>query len=185
MVKALVLTAITGTQIGRRYTVSERVNTIGSGPQCDVVLNDRHLSTRHAEIRQILDRWFIVPLAPGDISLNGLPVRGQSRLNPGDQLTLGGTTYLILYEELEERALGVTSNTQTGSVQRLGEYFVRRNILTPEQVAQVVQRQCNISSSDVRLPFGQIAYEMGLISRTQLEQALNEQRADFQTNFHD
>jgi hypothetical protein len=67
----------------------------------------------------------------------------------------------------------------------LGEYFVRRNILTPEQVAQVVQRQCNISSSDVRLPFGQIAYEMGLISRTQLEQAPNEQRADFQTNFHD
>jgi pSer/pThr/pTyr-binding forkhead associated (FHA) protein len=50
MVKALVLTAITGMQIGRRYTVSERVNTIGSGPQCDVVLNDRHLSTRHAEI---------------------------------------------------------------------------------------------------------------------------------------
>jgi hypothetical protein len=37
----------------------------------------------------------------------------------------------------------------------------------------------------VRLPFGQIAYEMGLISRTQLEQAPNEQRADFQTNFHD
>jgi FHA domain. len=53
MVKALVLTAITGTQIGRRYTVSERVNTIGSGSQCDIVLNDRHLSTRHAEIRQI------------------------------------------------------------------------------------------------------------------------------------
>jgi hypothetical protein len=49
----------------------------------------------------------------------------------------------------------------------------------------VVQRQRDVSSSGVRLPFGQIAYEMGLISRTQLEQALNEQRADFQTNFHD
>ena len=67
----------------------------------------------------------------------------------------------------------------------MGEYFVRRGILTPEQVARVVQRQRDVSSSGVRLPFGQIAYEMGLISRTQLEQALNEQRADFQTNFHD
>ncbi len=185
MVKALVLTAITGTQIGRRYTVSERVNTIGSGPQCDVVLNDRHLSSRHAEIRQILDRWFIVPLAPGGISLNGLPVRGQSRLNPGDQLTLGGTTYRILYEELEERALGATSTAQTSGVPQLGEYLVRRGILTPERVAQVVQRQRDLQSSGVTLPFGQIAYEMGLISRAQLEQALNEQRADFQTNFHD
>lgn len=106
MVKALVLTAITGAQIGRRYTVSERVSTIGSGPQCDVSLNDRHLSARHAEVRQIFDRWFIVPLAPGGISLNGTPVSGQSRLNPGDQLTLGGTTYRISYEALEERALG-------------------------------------------------------------------------------
>ncbi len=185
MVKALVLTVITGTQIGRRYTVSERINIIGSGLQCDVVLNDRHLSTRHAEIRQILDRWFIVPLASGGISLNGLPVRGQSRLNPGDQLTLGGTTYRVSYEELEERALGATSTTPTSGVPRLGEYFIRRGILTQEQVARVVQRQRDVSSSGVRLPFGQIAYEMGLISRTQLEQALNEQRADFQTNFHD
>ncbi|GIW01356.1 FHA domain-containing protein [Roseiflexus sp.] len=185
MVKALVLTAITGTQIGRRYTVSERVNTIGSGPQCDVTLNDRHLQPRHAEIRQMFDRWFIVPLAPGGISLNGAPVRGQSRLNPGDQLTLGGTTYRISYEELEERALGTAAETQTQSVPRLGEYFVRRGILTPEQVARVVQRQRDMQSSGVTLPFGQIAYEMGLINRAQLEQALNEQRNDFQAHFHD
>lgn len=82
MVKALVLTAITGAQIGRRYTVSERVSTIGSGPQCDVSLNDRHLSARHAEVRQIFDRWFIVPLAAGGISLNGIPVSGQAASTP-------------------------------------------------------------------------------------------------------
>lgn len=185
MVKALVLTAITGAQIGRRYTVSERVSTIGSGPQCDVSLNDRHLSARHAEVRQIFDRWFIVPLAPGGISLNGIPVSGQSRLNPGDQLTLGGTTYRISYEALEERALGAAPGTQTQSVLRLGEYFIRRGILTPEQVARVVRRQQDLQSSGVTLPFGQIAYEMGFINRAQLEQALNEQRADFQAHFHD
>lgn len=185
MVKALVLTAITGAQIGRRYAVSERVSTIGSGPQCDVTLNDRYLSRRHAEIRQIFDRWFIVPLAPGGISLNGVPVRGQSRLNPGDQLTLGSTTYLVSYEELEERALGAPTEAQAASVPRLGEYFVRRGILTPDQVAQIVKRQRDVQASGVKLPFGQIAYEMGFVSRAQLEQALNEQRAEFQAGFHD
>lgn len=185
MVKALVLTAITGAQIGRRYTVSERVSTIGSGPQCDVSLNDRHLSARHAEVRQIFDRWFIVPLAAGGISLNGIPVSGQSRLNPGDQLTLGGTTYRISYETLEARALGAAPETQTQSVPRLGEYFIRRGILTPEQVACVVRRQWDLQSSGVTLPFGQIAYDLGFINRAQLEQALTEQRADFQAHFHD
>jgi len=185
MVKALVLTAITGAQIGRRYTVSERVSAIGSGAECSITLNDRHLSARHAEIRQIFDRWFIVPLAPGGISLNGIPVSGQSRLNPGDHLTLGGATYLISYEELEERALGVAPNPQTASIPRLGEYFVRRGILTPDQVARIVRRQRDMQSSGVTLPFGQIAYEMGLISRAQLEQALNDQHADVQARFHD
>lgn len=185
MVKALVLTAITGAQIGRRYAISERISAIGSGSRCDVTLNDRHLSARHAEIRQIFDRWFIVPLAPGGISLNGIPVRGQSRLNPGDQLTIGSTTYLVSYEELEERALGATTEAPATGVPRLGEYFVRRGILTPDQVARIVRRQRDIQASGVTLPFGQIAYEMGLISRTQLEQALNEQRAEFQARLHD
>ncbi|MDW8146568.1 MAG: FHA domain-containing protein [Roseiflexaceae bacterium] len=65
-------------------------------------------------MRQIFDRWFIVPLAPGGISLNGMPVREQSRLNPGDQLTLGSTTYLVSYEELEERALGAANRSANG-----------------------------------------------------------------------
>ncbi|MDW8146567.1 MAG: hypothetical protein RMJ48_09770 [Roseiflexaceae bacterium] len=73
----------------------------------------------------------------------------------------------------------------TASVPRLGDYFVRRGILTPDQVARIVKRQRDVQASGVTLPFGQIAYEMGFISRSQLEQALNEQRADFQARFHD
>lgn len=100
-------------------------------------------------------------------------------------MTLGGTTYRISYETLEARALGAAPETQTQSVPRLGEYFIRRGILTPEQVACVVRRQWDLQSSGVTLPFGQIAYDLGFINRAQLEQALTEQRADFQAHFHD
>lgn len=184
MIRTLVLTAITGSQIGRRHIVSERVSTLGSGPGCDVTINDRQLAARHIEVRQILDRWFVVPLASGGVSLNGMPVRSQSRLNPGDQLSLGATTYRVSYETLEEREVGAAPSVAQG-VPRLGEYFVRRGILTQEQVARVVRRQNEMQHSGVTLPFGQIAYELGLVNRAQLERALNDQRNDFNDRFHD
>jgi pSer/pThr/pTyr-binding forkhead associated (FHA) protein len=185
MIKSLVLTAITGTSIGKRYTFSERISTLGSNPNCDVAIVDRQLAARHAEVRQILDRWFIVPLAQGGISLNGMPVRTQSRLNPGDQLSLGTTTYRVSYEELEEVEVGVPPTPTTHGVPRLGDYFVQRGILTQEQVARVARRQGEMQRSGVTMPFGQIAYEMGLINRSQLDRALSEQRSDFNARFHD
>lgn len=183
MVKTLVLTAITGTQIGRRYSVSDRSGSIGSSSSCTIAINDRQLAARHAEVRQMLDRWFIVPLTSGGISLNGMPVTGQSRLNPGDQLSLGTTTYRVSYEELEEQEVGAPATTQ--GVPRLGDYFVQRGILTSEQIARVARRQSEMQRNGVTLPFGQIAYDMGLINRSQLERALSDQRNDFNTRFHD
>ena len=41
MTKALVLTAITGSQAGKRITLSARTSTIGSASNNDVVLHDR------------------------------------------------------------------------------------------------------------------------------------------------
>ena len=65
MGKALVLTAITGSQAGKRLTLSARTNSIGSAPTNDMVLHDRLIAPRHLEVRQVLERWFIIPLIPG------------------------------------------------------------------------------------------------------------------------
>ena len=97
MAKALVLRAITGTNAGQRHTLAARVNTIGSAANNDLVLHDRLLGPRHVEIKQVLERWFVVPLAAGSqaIALNGLSINGQSRLTAGDALTIGSVTYTI------------------------------------------------------------------------------------------
>src|SRR5262245_53336597 len=116
MTKALVLTALTGTQAGKRHLLSSRVTTIGSASNNDLVLHDRLIEPRHAEVRQVLERWFVVPIAPGSvgIALNGLDVNGQSRLNVGDALTLGTVTYTVGFEEIAEREVGTQQAGDTG-----------------------------------------------------------------------
>ena len=185
MAKALVLTAITGSHAGKRLTLSERVNTIGSASGNTVVLHDRQIEPRYVEIRQVLERWFVVPLgSPQGLALNGLDVRGQSRLNLGDALTLGSVTYTVGFEDIVEREVGTQPTSNTG-VPRLGEYFMRRGIMTSEQVARAAERQAALQNSGTRLPFGQVAYDMGFINRSQLDAALSEQRSDFNDRFWD
>lgn len=186
MTKALILTAITGTQAGKRLTMSDRVTAIGSASTNNVVLHDRLIEPRHAEIRQVLERWFVVPLSPGGvgIALNGLDVKGQSRLNVGDALTLGTVTYTVGFEDVIEREVG-TPKASRSSVPRLGEYFTRRGIMTAEQVEKTAKRQDELLRNGTRLPFGRVAYDMGFINRSQLDTALAEQRGDFNDHFLD
>ncbi|GAB4117829.1 MAG: FHA domain-containing protein [Roseiflexaceae bacterium] len=108
MAKALVLTAVTGTQIGKKHVLSGRTSIIGSTPGCDLVLYDRAIEARHAELRNMLDSWFIAPLTSSGsgISVNGTIVRGQSRIRPGDKVTIGSITYTIAIEDLVEREFG-------------------------------------------------------------------------------
>jgi predicted component of type VI protein secretion system len=186
MAKALVLTAITGAQAGKRIMLSARTSTIGSAPDGDVVLHDRLVGARHVEIRQVLERWFVVPLSNSSqgLALNGMDVKGQSRLNLGDAITLGSTTYTIGFEEIVEREVGTPEPYKSG-VPRLGEYFVRRGLMSSEQVTRAAERQAALQRSGTRLPFGQVAYEMGFINRSQLDAALAEQRSDFNDRFWD
>lgn len=187
MAKALVLTAITGSQAGQQIKLMARVNTIGSASSNDMVLHDRLIEPRHAEIRQVLERWFVVPLASGGpgIALNGLDVKSQSRLNIGDALTLGAITYRVGFEEIAEREVGASQAPSASGVPRLGEYFVRRGIMTHEQVERAVQRQTELLRSGTRLPFGKIAHDMGFVNRVQLDAALADQRGDFNDRFLD
>ncbi len=186
MAKALVLRAISGTHAGKRHTLTARVNSIGTASTNDVVLHDRLLSPRHLEIKQALERWFAVPLAAGSqaIALNGLPINSQSRLNPGDALTIGSITYLIEFEEVAEQAVGQAPAPAGNSVPKLGEYFIRRGILSRDQVIKVAERQGKLQRDGSRVQFGQIAYEMGYISRSQLDMALADQRSDFNDRFY-
>ncbi len=109
MTKALVFTAVTGSQSGKKYPLPGRNAVIGSDPSCDMVLHDRLVEWRHAELRHMLDSWFLVPLSNkiSGVSVNGAIIQNQSRIRPGDQVTIGSITYAVAVEELAEREFGL------------------------------------------------------------------------------
>lgn len=186
MPKALALTGITGSRVGVREVLSGRATIIGSGPTCDLVLKDRLVLERHAEVMYALERWFVKPLDPtATVFINGQTVTNQGRVQEGDIVTFGGATFKVSITEVEEQAVGSKSAPSASGVPRLGEYLVRRGAVTRDQLTEAEQRQQQFKRQGRRATFGEILYEMGYISRRQLEHALQEQRNDFFERFRD
>jgi hypothetical protein len=84
----------------RRYVLDGPRATIGRSKEVQCVLRDPNVSRRHAELRRATTGdWTIVDLG----STNGVKVNGRrvasSRLSPGDQVTLGETTFLFDIEQ--------------------------------------------------------------------------------------
>ena len=76
---------------GQRTPIEAAVVQIGRAPSCDIVLDDRNVSRRHAEIRR---RGPVVVLIDLD-STNGTIVNGrrvrEHPLADGDRITLGNS----------------------------------------------------------------------------------------------
>ena len=106
MPKALSLIGISGSRVGQSTVFSDRSTVVGSDAQCGVVMRDRMILPRHAEVRAALERWFILPLDPkASLFVNGEPVRGQQRISDGDLVTIGSATFKVMIGEAE-RAIG-------------------------------------------------------------------------------
>jgi hypothetical protein len=80
----------------RRYVLDGPRATIGRSKEANCVLRDPNVSRHHAELRcSPAGDWTITDLG----STNGVKVNGRrvssSRLNPGDQVTLGTTTFVF------------------------------------------------------------------------------------------
>ena len=75
---------------------------IGRGPDAEIHVLDRFTSRRHCEISQRDGTLFVRDLG----SSNGCLVNGryanESSLRPGDTLSVGLTTFVVLYEISEE-----------------------------------------------------------------------------------
>ncbi len=186
MPKSLVLTGLTGGRVGIRTVLSGRINIVGSNTGCDLILPEAMIVPRHAEIRYVLERWFIVPLdAHARIFINGEPVTSQGRILEGDLVTFGSVTFKASFTEIVEQELGASTKSDKQGVPRLGEYLTQRGVVSANQVMQAVQRQEDLRRQGRRVQIGDLLCEMGYISRTQLEQALQDQRKDFFERFRD
>ena len=104
-VGALVSTRAVVSLDDRRYVLDGPRATIGRSKSVECVLSDPNVSRRHAELRRAESGdWQIVDLG----STNGIKVNGRrvasTRLRPGDQVTVGTTTFLLRHRAVDEPA---------------------------------------------------------------------------------
>jgi hypothetical protein len=98
--EALVATRAVVSLDDRRYVLEGPRATIGRSKEAECVLGDPNVSRRHAELRRApTGDWTIADLG----STNGVKVNGRrvssTRLSPGDQVTVGTTTFLFDIEQ--------------------------------------------------------------------------------------
>jgi len=77
-------------RLGERFDLCERIIRIGRGPSCDVFLDGRSVSRRHAHLERRADRWWVIE----DGSMNGTYVNGvrldrEWELAGGDRIKVG------------------------------------------------------------------------------------------------
>jgi len=105
------LTVTGGPDRGLSIVLEKSEVTVGKGPGNDLVLGDAAVSREHLSVRQEAGRYLLTDLG----STNGTRVSGvelkQAFVEPGQPITLGGTT-LVLRDEAAEVSLGV-SETQS------------------------------------------------------------------------
>jgi hypothetical protein len=185
MSKALILTGITGERVGSSTTFSDRINIVGNGSNARLSLRETGMTANYAELRQVLDRWFVAPQVPNaHIYVNGTRVSNQARINEGDLVSFGNSTFRVSFTNAQE--VGASSNpASTGSVPRIGDYLLRKGFVTQQQINEAVQSQHDLRRQGHRVQLGDILYTMGAVSRSQLEIALQDQRGDYYEQFRD
>jgi Protein of unknown function (DUF3662)/FHA domain len=84
----------------RRYVLDGPVAVLGRSKECDCVLDDPNVSRQHAELRRgSTGDWQVVDLgSTNGVKVNGRRV-GSSRLSPGDEVTLGTSSFTFEIEQ--------------------------------------------------------------------------------------
>ena len=98
--RAAVVSRAVVTLDDRRYVLDNARSTIGRSRDADCVLRDPNVSRHHAELRRSpAGDWTIADLgSTNGIKVNGRRV-GSTRLEPGDRVTVGTTTFRFDVEQ--------------------------------------------------------------------------------------
>jgi pSer/pThr/pTyr-binding forkhead associated (FHA) protein len=88
----------------RRWPLAGDVVTIGRGPENDIIVDDREVSRRHAQVRHDGGRFVLVDLgSKNGTRLNGVPVASAAPLSDGDEVRIG-TRARFLFKDLDATA---------------------------------------------------------------------------------
>ncbi|MFP4057386.1 MAG: FHA domain-containing protein [Candidatus Brocadiia bacterium] len=107
--EALRLAFVAGINKGQSEVVGQKITTIGRSRSNDLVVPDRGVSNRHAEIRQSPEGFVLVDAG----SRNGTYLNGRlvlrEAIGPGDQIRMGKTLIQVRPAEAEEEPVDETA----------------------------------------------------------------------------
>ncbi|BCV20973.1 FHA domain-containing protein [Moorella sp. Hama-1] len=88
-----------GLKRGESYSLGENIS-IGRDNHNDIIINDSHVSARHAVINQQGGEWQLLDLdSTNGTYLNGQRLTGPHSLRPGDKISIGGVTFKVGWED--------------------------------------------------------------------------------------
>lgn len=97
---------LTGPQAGKTFLLKPGGNSVGRAPDCDIKIDSRGVSKKHAEIFAFEDRVVINDAGSANgVFVNGLRVKTHQCV-PGDKVTLHDVVIAIVPSKISARAIG-------------------------------------------------------------------------------
>ncbi len=97
---------LTGPQAGKTFLLKPGNNTIGRAPECDIKIDSRGVSKRHAEVFAFEDRVVINDAGSANgVFVNGVRVKTH-QVNTGDKITLHDVVIAVVPSKVSARAIG-------------------------------------------------------------------------------
>ena len=94
--------------------------SLGREPECDVVLNDPAVSSRHARLLKDRDGWTLADLGSSNGTLvNGAEIQ-KVNLGTGDLIEIGGTTFKFVADDLPAAPAPVAAPAASGFKIKVG-----------------------------------------------------------------
>ena len=93
-----------GNQTGRGYPLDQAEIIIGRSPDCDIFLDDRQVSRRHARVFREGDRYLVEDLgSKNNTHLNGRDLAGITPLQDGDEIQIA-LRFKLAFVDAEQTA---------------------------------------------------------------------------------
>jgi pSer/pThr/pTyr-binding forkhead associated (FHA) protein len=113
----VILRGVSGTHFGKTISVNPRL-VVGSGPDCDLVIDEARIASRHALIESVGEAIYLRDIAmPDGAAVNGVKVRN-AIVHSGDQLAFERSHFVV-----EAPGLPVRGEDGLAGTQSIGETF--------------------------------------------------------------
>jgi pSer/pThr/pTyr-binding forkhead associated (FHA) protein len=155
------------------YETDQRAFALGRSQECEIVINDPHISRVQARLRFEGNRFYVENIGQNLIQVNGVSTTGQI-LNEGDQLTLGTTNLRFQTDRpFDETPRPIAMDEQTVAVasmpdQVLGPRLVLTTDTGETKTYPINKAQLFIGRSedaDIDLPDPSVSRQHGMIEQ--------------------